>query len=328
MYYLAQIGHRVTLADVAARAGVHPGTASRALSPDRQPLVRQATLQRVLKAAADLGYEPDLLARGLRTHRSSTAGVLVPDLEGPAVLPLLRGIEDGLAAAGYAALVASAGRRTGPALTRMRSRHVDGLILAGHAASPGFSPGLPAVAADPPHPAPGVPTVAADHALGASLVLSHLAGLGHQHVARIGLREGPPGPAHVMANADTPGEGARCCRELLERQPHLTAIAAASDLLAAGCCAALAQAGLGCPADVTVVGYGDQPLSAALWPPLTTVRLPHREIGRQAAALLLGTISGRPASLVACYLAPELVVRASSAACSLRSRNRIVRNCG
>jgi LacI family transcriptional regulator len=320
-------GPRVTLADVAARAGVHPGTASRALSPDRQSVLGQDTVQRVLQAAADLGYEPDLLARALRTQRSFNVGVLMPDPDDPSVLPLLRGIEDGLAAAGYAALIAGPADRAA-ALARMRARHVDGLIVPGrlYAAAPpdAWPPGLPVVVADSPQAPALVPAAAVDHAHGARLILDHLAGLGHQNIGRITLADSTPrtspghrpgvahwpGPAEA-ARAATAQEGRRCARALLRQ--GCTAIAAATDLLAAGALAAVTEAGLRCPADITVTGYGDTPLSAALAPPLTTVRLPYFLVGRHAAELLLAAIADRAAPAEVRYAAPELVVRASCA---------------
>jgi LacI family transcriptional regulator len=318
---------RVKLADVAAAAGVHPGTASRALSPDRQPLVGPATVQRVLQAAADLGYEPDLLARALRTQHSFTVGVLMPDPEDLSVLPLLRGVEDGLAAAGYAALLAGpGGGDRAAAVARLLARHVDGLIIPGtafastvYASTPpdAWPPGLPVVVAGSPAAPARVPAAAVDHAHGARLVLDHLTGLGHPRIGRITLPAGGARPSHrpgvtdVAARAGTAQEGRRCARALLER--GCTAIAAATDLLAAGALAAVTQAGLRCPADITVVGYGDTPLSAALTPPLTTVRLPYLQVGRMAAELLLAAISGRAAPAEIRYAAPELVIRASCA---------------
>src|SRR6202035_2563961 len=94
-----------TLRDVAAAAGVHPATASRALNPETRLLVSEETAKRVLAAAAELGYRPNAVARSLRTRRSHTVGVLIPDLNNPLFPPMIRGLEDRLAAAGYVALI-------------------------------------------------------------------------------------------------------------------------------------------------------------------------------------------------------------------------------
>src|SRR5258708_30216047 len=93
----------VTLRDVAVRAGVHPATASRALNPETRILVSEDTARRVLEAASALGYRPNPVARSLRTRRSHTVGVLIPDLNNPLFPPIVRRLEDRLAAAGYLA---------------------------------------------------------------------------------------------------------------------------------------------------------------------------------------------------------------------------------
>src|SRR6266513_4504432 len=100
-------GGRVTLREVADAAGVHPGTASRALNEETRSLVNEETAGRVLRAAEQLGYRPNPIARGLKTNRSYTIGVLIPDLTNPLFPPIVRGIEDRLGEAGYTSLVAN-----------------------------------------------------------------------------------------------------------------------------------------------------------------------------------------------------------------------------
>src|SRR5579872_4695504 len=94
-----------TLRDVAAAARVHPATASRALNPETRILVSEDTARRVSAAAAKLGYRPNPVARSLRTRRSHTVGVLIPDLNNPLFPPIVRGLEDRLADHGYVALI-------------------------------------------------------------------------------------------------------------------------------------------------------------------------------------------------------------------------------
>ena len=122
-----------TLRDVAAAAGVHPATASRALNPGTRLLVSEETARRVIAVAAEMGYRPNPVARSLRTRRSHTVGVLIPDLNNPIFPPIVRGLEDKLAAAGYVALLgntdADAGRER-KLFEQMRARHVDGFVLA------------------------------------------------------------------------------------------------------------------------------------------------------------------------------------------------------
>src|SRR5918994_4977627 len=128
-----RVGSRVTLRDVARVAGVHPATASRALNDKTRPLVNEDTAQRVLAAAEELGYSPNPIARGLKTNRSYTIGVLIPDLTNPLFPPILRGIEDRLEQAGYTPLIANTDNDPERELVdtqAMRARQVDGIIAA------------------------------------------------------------------------------------------------------------------------------------------------------------------------------------------------------
>ena len=96
-----------TLRDVARRAGVHAGTASRALNPATRSLVNPDTANKVIQAAEELDYRPNPIARGLKTNKTFTLGVLIPDLTNPLFPPIVRGIEDTLATVGYTALLAN-----------------------------------------------------------------------------------------------------------------------------------------------------------------------------------------------------------------------------
>src|ERR1051325_8883077 len=122
-----------TLRDVAAAARVHPATASRALNPETRILVSEDTARRVSDAAARLGYRPNPVARSLRTRRSHTVGVLIPDLNNPLFPPIVRGLEDKLAAAGHVAMIGNTdgdGERERLVFEQMRARHADGIVLA------------------------------------------------------------------------------------------------------------------------------------------------------------------------------------------------------
>jgi LacI family transcriptional regulator len=117
----------------------------------------------------------------------------------------------------------------------------------------------------------------------------------------------------VYSDAFTAREGARCSAELLSRQRDFTAIVAGNDLLALGCYDALEQAGLRCPEDISVVGYNDMPFVDRFSPPLTTVRVPHYELGATAAALMLEQLRGTDPPPRQLLLPPELVIRGSTA---------------
>ncbi|MCK4176155.1 LacI family DNA-binding transcriptional regulator [Aciditerrimonas ferrireducens] len=333
---------RVTLADVARLAGVHPATASRALNQvDGSGLVSPATVARVTAAANRLGYRPNPVARSLRTRRSHTVGVVIPDLANPLFPPVIRGIEDRLAEGGYVALLANTDddpARERQLLERMRERHVDGLVLATvrrgtpEPAGPGEED-LPVVLVNRVAEDRALPAVAADDVSGIRLAVAHLVSLGHRrigHVAgpqdlstgagrlrgfRLGMAEQglEVGPTDVVvAERYQVAEGLRCARQLLAQRPRVTAIVAANDMLALGCYRALAEAGLACPQDCSVVGFNDMPFVDQLSPPLTSVRFDHYAMGREAAQLILERLAtpGCPTKVV--YLPPELVVRAST----------------
>jgi LacI family transcriptional regulator len=130
---LPLVAPRPTLRDVAAAAGVHPATASRALNDATRSLVRSDTVQRVREVAAELGYSVNPIARSLKTSRSETVGVLIPDLTNPLFPPIVRGVEDVLAAQGYTALIANTDNdpeRASASFAAMEARQVDGFIIA------------------------------------------------------------------------------------------------------------------------------------------------------------------------------------------------------
>jgi LacI family transcriptional regulator len=334
----------VTLRDVAARAGVHPATASRALNPETRPLVREDTARRVLDAAEALGYHPNQVARSLRTRRSRTVGVLIPDLTNPLFPPIVRALEDRLAAAGYVALIGNTdgdGERERLVFQQMRARHVDGMVLAtAHLSDPLLADatraGLPVVLMNRMADDHSLDSVSVDNERGMRLAVAHLAAEGHKRIAHIaGPQEVSTGlsryrgfmsamEAHglaadpdliITAKAFSIEEGLRCTRAVLERRGACTAVAAGNDMLAVGCFAALEEAGLNCPADLSVVGFNDMPFIDRLRPPLTTIRFPHYQLGTEAAQLLLDRIGGQGGPVRVIYLAPELVVRGSTAPC-------------
>jgi LacI family transcriptional regulator len=340
----------VTLRDVAVRAGVHPATASRALNPETRILVSEDTARRVLDAAEALGYSPNPVARSLRTRRSHTVGVLIPDLNNPLFPPMVRGLEDRLAAAGYVALIGntdSDDKRERMVFDQMRARHVDGLVLAtARLRHPLLAEAsraeIPVVLINRLAQDYSFPSVTVDNERGVRMAVSHLAGLGHRRIAHIaGPQEMSTGLSRyrgfvtamessglqvdsdlvVFAKAFTVEEGLRCTRLLLERGGQAgqaagtdcTAIAAANDMLAVGCYAALDECGLSCPEDISVVGFNDMPFIDRLRPPLTTIRFPHYQVGTEAAQLLLERIAEHSGPVKILYLAPELIIRGSTA---------------
>ena len=182
-----------TLKQVAARAGVHPATASRALNPKTRVLVSEEAARRVLIAAEALGYSPDPIARSLRTRRSHTVGVLIPDLNNPLFPPLVRGLEDRLAAAGYVALIGNTDgndERERMVFEQMQARRIDGLALATARLrhpllTEAARAGLPVVLMNRMAENHSFPSVSVDNRCGIQLAVAHLAALGHRRIAHI-----------------------------------------------------------------------------------------------------------------------------------------------
>jgi LacI family transcriptional regulator len=331
----------VTLRDVARLAGVHPGTASRALNEDTRELVNGETARKVMSAAADLGYRPNPMARGLKTNRSYTIGVLIPDLTNPLFPPMLRGIEDRLEEAGYTPLIANTDNqpeREALHTATMRARQVDGIIAAtarqDHRAINALSTnGLPVVLLNRWLPGVGISSATPDDRVGQRLAVEHLIDLGHQRIAYLAgpqdLSTGSERKAGFIEAMGSAGleadqsllavgagyseaEGARLTRQLLDSRRDFTAIAAANDLFALAALDVLAERGFRCPNKVSMVGFNDMPFAARFQPPLTTIRIPHYEIGAGAADLVLERLQDPDVAPRHLRLQPTLVIRKST----------------
>jgi LacI family transcriptional regulator len=328
-----------TLRDVARRVGIHPATASRALNERTRHLVSAETATRVTEAARELGYAPNSIARSLKTSRSLTVGVILPDLTNPLFPPMVRGIEDALSPAGFTALIASTDNdhvRARAVVDALRLRQVDGWISAVATRDDHLftDVGAPLVLLNR-QDEDGTPAVVGDDRDGIAQAIAHLVELGHSRIAYIaGPRAMSTGAARYAAYAEltaarglavdgglvrfgeafTELEGARALAELLEGPADFTAVIAGNDMMALGCYEALAERGLRCPQDISVVGFNDMHFADRFAPPLTTVRIPHHEMGRRAAEQLLAQIDGSGAAGERRIVLPaELVVRSSSA---------------
>ncbi|HEX4357749.1 MAG TPA: LacI family DNA-binding transcriptional regulator [Pseudonocardia sp.] len=331
-----------TIKDVAKLAKVHAATASRALNPHTRDMVNARTANRVIDAARSLGYAPNSAARSLRTRTSSVAGVIIPDLRNPVFPPIVRGIEDGLREAGYMALLGNTDgdpERERELLAAMRGRQTDGFILAtsrrdDQLADPTGAGPAPTVLVNRRTDAGDIPSVTADSAAGIYAVIRLLAGLGHRRIAHLaGPLDVSTGwerhrayldamAAHELAvspgwapacEAFTEEAGYRVAVSLLSAHPDVTAVVAGNDLIALGCYAALAERGLRCPADVSVIGFNDMPFVDKQRPPLTTVRIPHYDIGIESARLLLERIANPGAPAKRIVLPVRLIERDSVA---------------
>ena len=331
---------RATLRDVARAAGVHPATASRALNERTRKLVKEETARRVLEAARALSYRPNPIAKGLRTRRSATVGVLIPDLTNPLFPPIIRGVEEVLEPAGYAVAVANCDydlERERGHYREMLARQVEGFVVATALRRHPLleeTGGRPYVLVNRTVDDEGVAAAILDDEAGIGMVVDHLAALGHRAIAHLAgpqqtstghrrlqgflrAREAhglPPDPELVVVTERmTEGAAFAAVKGLLERRPDVTAVVASNDLMAVGCYAALERLGLRCPEDVSVAGFNDLRFMDRLCPPLTTVRVPHRILGNVAGRLLLERLRDPEAAQRTVRLTPSLVVRGSTA---------------
>lgn len=329
---------RRTLRDVAEAVGVHVSTVSRALDPRTRAMVNARLAAQILAAAAALDVRPDAIAASLRTRRSRTIGVLLPDITNPIFPPMVRGLEDHLLPLGYLAVIINTDNdpaQAAAAVSMLRGRGVEGIVLASATLDDPLlaallAAELPVVAVNRTSALPGLSAVTHDDAGGIGLVVAHLLGLGHRGIGHIaGPAELSTGSARelafdaalaaaglagakVTAARFTEAEGRQRAHQLLDTAPRVTAIVAANDLLAVGAMAALAERGLACPGQVSVTGFNDMPLVDRLSPALTTVHIQLHESGRLAAAAVCALIDGA-AGASNQVLPVRLVVRASTA---------------
>ncbi|RZT57393.1 LacI family transcriptional regulator [Microcella alkaliphila] len=332
------MNRRVTIADVAAQAGVHKATVSRALNEATRDQVNIETLRRVQKAAKLLGYVPNAMARSLRTSQSMTVGVIIPDLTNPIFPPVIRGIENYLSPRGYTALLANTDSRDAleqSAVHSLSERQVDGFIIAtgleDHPLIPSmFERNIPAVMVNRGSGSIPYPLVTGNDAAGITAAIEHLRALGHREVVHLA---GPSNystsrvrkESFTTACADagltgvvvdvpslTAEDGERAVDDLLSRRRTFTAIQASNDLLALGALRSLRAHGLGCPTDVSVIGFNDMPFAEEFSPGLTTVHVPLQMIGTESARILLDTIETGHIRPIAVMLPVSLVIRGSS----------------
>jgi LacI family transcriptional regulator len=329
------------LKDVAAAAGVHPATASRALNEHTASLLSPQTAERVRQAAERLGYRVNRMARALKTRRSLAIGMLVPDITNPFFPPIVKGAEDALAGAGYTLVLANTDNDEAKErlqLGGMLQSQVDGLLMAtARRRAPAIEQlragPVPLVLVNRTIDRGGISAVIPDDHAGALLAVEHLHQLGHRRIGHVagpqdtstGARRakgftdamralGLPTPRIARARLFNEEEGRRAAAVLLARRPRVTAIVAANDLLALGVLDAAAAAGLRCPEDVSIIGVNDVPLADRLQPPLTTIRVAEYDLGRQAARLLLAHIDDPERVAETVVITPELIVRGSTAA--------------
>ena len=336
---------RVSLREVARLAGVSSGTASRVLSGSAYP-VSEPTSARVREAAEALGYVTDFAARALVTGRSALVGAIVHDITDPYFSGVVRGLQDEAVAEGLVVLVGNDDRDAAKLesyLTMMLSQKPAGVVLVGgQVRDPAKSlrvfqaverlrgEGIPVAAVgryelDIPH-------VSVDDASATGEAASYLIGLGHRRIAFVGgpldsttVEDRYRGYVAALSRAGVPVDdalvvqtpmslsgGSQAAEALVDGAASFTAVIAATDEVAFGVISGLRSRGLRVPEDVSVVGMDDVPMASHADPPLTTIRVPARELGCSAWHLLSAIRDGVDFPEAQC-VPFELVVRDSTA---------------
>ena len=326
----------VTIKAVAALAGVSVGTASRVLSG--HPATSADARERVAAAAAELDYQPNAQAKALRSARSQSLGLLVPDVRNPFFADLAHAAEQAGLSAGYVTLLGNANERTDQQdryLDTLISRRVDGVIVAPVGGDSGRLRALverkiPTVLVDRTVPGLRLPSVTTDSETGIRQAVQHLAEQGH---TRIGYISGPQAtstgrdrfaaftravaeaglsqdPELVYFGDYQAASGSAGVHALLELDHPPTALLAADSLMAVGAISIVHRRGMRIGTDIALVAFDDIEWFALLDPALSVIAHSVEDMGRIAVELLLEVIAGGdPASVV---LPSELIVRASS----------------
>ncbi|MEM7272963.1 MAG: LacI family DNA-binding transcriptional regulator [Actinomycetota bacterium] len=324
---------KATLHDVAAKVGVSPRTVSRVVN--KEGGFSEATEARVMEAITELGYRPNLLARGLITNRTNTLAFIVPNIDDPFFPEVAQGVQRASLNRGLSMFLAVT--NGDPAverelLDRMISQAIDGAILF---PTPGArehlkdlaEQGLPMVVIDDVVDHPSIACLRSDLEHGVELAVEHLRSTGRRTLGMIANRSSPPRSrrrertfrslegeaAHVIRADATYDGGHRATVQMLRDHPEIDGIFAYNDLTAIGAMDAARSAGRRIPEDLAVVGCDDIAMSARVSPGLSTIRIDRERLGTEAVDLLARVGPGegeRPAEPLT--LPVELIVRQSS----------------
>lgn len=331
-----------TMRRIAEALGVSTTTVSKVLNRHRD--IGEATRARVLAKVAELGYQPNAVARSLSLRRTHTLGVIVPDLMHSFFVEIVAAVEGFLSPRGYGLLVCNLAEdpaRERPQLEMLLQRQVDGIILASSTASDNGDllrrlqaqgKGLVLIDRDDHARVPCHRVLTDDEEVG-RLATAHLLDLGHRAVAHIagrsllharrrerGYRAAMQArrlavqPAWVVPGGFLEAEGYEAMKALLASRTAVTAVFAVNDPSAIGAMKAAWEAGVRVPEDISIVGAGDIAHGDMLRVPLTTVSWSRRDLGVRAAQLILDQLEDHPTGpFERVVLPPQLVVRGSTA---------------
>lgn len=308
-----------TLDDVAKKAGVSTATVSRCINtPER---VVEATRKRVNRAIDSLGYTPNFGARVMAAKRTFTIGAIIPTMENAIFARGLQAFQEELHNSGYTLLVSSSAydpKIEEEQIKALISRGADGLLLIGYDRAPAIyrylerqaAPALIAWAYAPNNP---LPAIGFDNRAAMIRLFDKVWEMGHRRIAVIsanvlgndraaerleGIRDAllarglPPETIRVIETPYGFDTGETAMRELMSTDVTPTLVMCGNDVLAAGAMRGARALGLDVPRDVSITGFDDIELAQVLHPPLTTMHVPHREMGRRAAAMLIALVEG------------------------------------
>lgn len=308
-----------TLEDVARAAGVSTATVSRCLNaPDR---LRPETRARVMQAVNALGYAPNFGARALAAKRTGTIGAVIPTMDNAMFARGLQAFQEELHAQGATLLVASSQYDPGIEAQQVRTlvaRGADALLLIGRdrpEATYRFLADrrVPAMIAWVHAPGAPLPSVGFDNFAAMKALAAHALAMGHRRIGcisaptrgndrarnrveglRAAMREAGLGPEalRIVENPYGIANGAEAFTRLMEAADPPTLVVCGNDVLAVGALEAARRKGIDVPGAVSITGFDDIELAEVATPPLTTVQVPHRAMGRQAAQLLLARLRG------------------------------------
>lgn len=327
------MGSGRSLKELASHLGLSQTTVSRVINHSGGAhRISEATQKRVLAAAAEMNYKASPLARGLRSRRSQTIGVMVPEISGGYSAAVLSGIEDVLLLSGFFYFVVSHHHRAEllrdyPAL--LLSRAVEGIIAVDSALD--LELPVPIVAVSGHLRIPSILNIELDHNLAARYALEHLQRLGHRRIAfikgqsfssdteirwraiakvaaELSIAIDPRLVVALEGDDPTLEPGRVATHKLLATGAPFTAIFAFNDFSAMGAIVALREAGIEVPTQCSVLGFDDVVGAATNNPPLTTVRQPMQEMGRAAATALLQRIRHPKAAEPPTHAAESILV--------------------
>jgi LacI family transcriptional regulator, galactose operon repressor len=322
---------------VAQKAGVSTSTVSRVLN--NLEVVKSSTRSRVLKAAEELNYHPNLHARSLARGKSRILGIIVSNMENPFFLDIYRTLESDAHARGFEVVVANTDYQSAQLVASVHL--MIGLRVAGlaaivsemeeHLIQTVADSRIPAAFYDVGTPQKNITNIRVDYRKGTKKTVSYLSSLGHRRMAFIGHHStlGPiserrktfleavhrcssTAEAKVFAGPDGLDGGRQAARELLESGFRPTAILCVNDFMAVGVMHELREQGLQIPRDVSVTGFDNIKLAEFCSPPLTTVHIPREQIGHIIFDNVLGDGREKDDTGREIVIDPELVVRAST----------------